>query len=148
LDVVTTNGVTCATSGDGNAWCWGAYWALGKQPTLASFSPSYVPLRVLTDGTTPLSQVARIADIGAGLYYTMCALKTDHTLWCWGARGADVAYASQLIDYTNAPVANVEITGRGCYLDAHDNKWQSVPGPYPVLMTTEQLPNYVPAPCP
>ena len=85
---------------------------------------------------------------GGSAYTTMCALKTDRTLWCWGATTVGLTYASQLIDYTNAPVANVEITGRACYLDAYGNKWQSVPGYAPARMTTEHLTSYVPAPCP
>jgi alpha-tubulin suppressor-like RCC1 family protein len=150
-DVVTTWRATCATSSDGNAWCWGASWALGMQPTLGGAS-SYVPVRVLTGATTPLSQVGKIVDMnafGSSAYFTMCALKTDRTLWCWGSVNAPgVSYAHQLVDYDGVPVANVGITGRGCYLDAYGHKWQSVPGPSPVLMTTRELPNYVPVPCP
>lgn len=85
---------------------------------------------------------------GEGVDTTMCALKTDRTLWCWGLTQAGVTYASQLIDYNNVPVANVGITGRGCYLDAYGHKWQSVPAPSPALMTTRELPNCVPVVCP
>ena len=145
-DVVATTWASCATTVDGSAWCWGADWALGVRPTAGS--SSYVPVRVQTNATTPLAQVAKIVNMNAfasSVYMTMCALRTDRTLWCWGGTGL---YASQLIDYNGTPVANVGITGRACYLDPRGHKWQSVPGPYPVLMTTRELPNYVPAPCP
>ena len=149
--VVATDspGATCASTIDGNAWCWGASWAIGMQPTVSG-SSSYVPVPVLTDATTPLSQVARIVDMTFGMTppSNMCALKTDGTLWCWGKDVYGLIYASQLIDYNNDPVANIEITGRACYLDAQGNKWQTVTAPSPRLMTTRQLPNYVPAPCP
>jgi alpha-tubulin suppressor-like RCC1 family protein len=147
-DVVATYFATCATTSDGSAWCWGEAWALGAQPT---GNDSYVPVRVLTNATTPLAQVARIVNMNgfaSSAYNTMCALRTDRTLWCWGLTTEGITYASQLIDYTKTPVANVEITGRTCYLDARGHKWEAVPGQVPALLTTRELPNYVPAPCP
>jgi len=149
-NVITNYEATCAASSDGNAWCWGASWVLGMQPTLSGAS-SYVPVRVLTDATTPLSQVAKILDMAGGIAFeTMCALKTDRTIWCWGKvlLPTAITYAAQLNDYNKVPVANVGITGRGCYLDAYGHKWNSVTAPQPARMTTRELTDHVPVPCP
>ena len=65
----------CATKTDGTVWCWGrnTSGALGDGTTI----DRPLPLQVVAMGTS-------VASVAAGVDAT-CAVKTDHTLWCWGA---------------------------------------------------------------
>ena len=65
---------TCAVKVDHALWCWGdnGYGELGDGTT----DRSPVPVQVS-------GQATGWAAVTAGIYHT-CAVKTDHTLWCWG----------------------------------------------------------------
>jgi alpha-tubulin suppressor-like RCC1 family protein len=70
---------TCAlgTMGSiGSSWCWGLndHGQLGNGTTANTKSPSRVSDNRSTTWTT----------IAAGFGYHSCAVKSDHTLWCWG----------------------------------------------------------------
>ena len=73
---------TCGIHNDGTAWCWGD----NQAGQLGSGTDSGTP----TSGTTPSpvpSQVGSVGDwsqLSAGHEHT-CGVKTDYTLWCWGA---------------------------------------------------------------
>jgi alpha-tubulin suppressor-like RCC1 family protein len=68
---------TCAVKTDHSLWCWGynGYGELGNGAT----TDSLVPVQVSGHATN-------WAAVTAGQYHT-CAVKTDHTLWCWGENG-------------------------------------------------------------
>jgi alpha-tubulin suppressor-like RCC1 family protein len=65
---------------DGSLWAWGANdeGQLGDQTLL----DRWTPVRVLTPGTSP----SRWLQVSAGGAFSI-ALRTDHTLWAWGANG-------------------------------------------------------------
>ena len=72
--VNTFGGHTCAVQTDGSLWCWGnnAYGQLGDGTT--------------TDRKQP-SRVGSANDwvvVAVGSFGHTCAIKTDHTMWCWG----------------------------------------------------------------
>ena len=65
---------TCATRPDHTLWCWGLN------------NAGQVGVGDTTDRTVP-TQVGTGADwaaISAGGSLHTCALRSDHTLWCWG----------------------------------------------------------------
>lgn len=65
---------TCTRKTDGTLWCWGANDSgqLGNGTT----QPSLVPIQVTALGN-------QVAQVTVGDLFT-CAIKVDHTLWCWG----------------------------------------------------------------
>jgi alpha-tubulin suppressor-like RCC1 family protein len=84
---------TCvALNNDDEVWCWGADDAgqLGDQRT----TDVDTPVVTTTGGSQALTDVVQLA---AGASHT-CALKRDHTLWCWGANGS-----GQLGDGSTSP---------------------------------------------
>ena len=66
---------TCAVKTDHSLWCWGGddYGQLGDGTTTSSL----VPVQVSGHATD-------WAAVSAGSLYSTCAVKTDHSLWCWG----------------------------------------------------------------
>jgi alpha-tubulin suppressor-like RCC1 family protein len=73
-----TAGFTCAVKTDHTLWCWGD----NTTGELAQGATSSTPT------TTPI-QVGVATDwksVTSGTNWA-CAVKTDHTLWCWGANG-------------------------------------------------------------
>lgn len=66
---------TCALGDDGTAWCWGRnkYGQLGMADDVEE---SGVPLPVVPLGPA--------VELSAGQNHT-CAVRPDHTVWCWGA---------------------------------------------------------------
>lgn len=72
---------SCARKTDGSLWCWGAdeYGALGDGKSGPNtFQTSPIPVVAL--GTDVVSVSTGSA--------TTCAVKTDATLWCWGANAS------------------------------------------------------------
>jgi len=84
---------TCAVDSGGAAWCWGAGadGRLGDGGTVDQVLPE--PVDVATGLTDTLA--ITVGDLHS------CALKTDHTTWCWGDNGA-----GQLGDGTLDPHAS------------------------------------------
>lgn len=68
---------TCGLKTDHTLWCWGAndYGQLGSGATAGSLNPNPTPVQVGSDYDW--------ASVSADGFHT-CALRTDHTLWCWG----------------------------------------------------------------
>jgi alpha-tubulin suppressor-like RCC1 family protein len=71
---------TCAIGAGSTLWCWGdnETGQLGTGPALLASSPRQVP----GTGWAAVS----VGDDGIGDDHT-CAIRTDHTLWCWGGNG-------------------------------------------------------------
>jgi len=78
--VATHGSTSAALRGDGTVWTWGANYdyALGNGTTI---DQSTVAVHVLQTQTTPLTNVVAIA---SG-YSHFLALKSDGTVWAWGA---------------------------------------------------------------
>jgi Regulator of chromosome condensation (RCC1) repeat len=78
LQPVSAGGLhTCTVKTDHTLWCWGSnfYGQLGDATT--------------TNRTVPVQVGGHASDwasVAAGASHT-CAVKTDHTLWCWGLNG-------------------------------------------------------------
>jgi alpha-tubulin suppressor-like RCC1 family protein len=75
----------CARKSDGTVWCWGAngYGQLGDGTNTDASAPVQV-VSVSGGITVPLTNAIAI-DAGENF---ACALRSDHTVWCWG-RNAD-----------------------------------------------------------
>jgi len=73
----------CAVFTEKTVSCWGsnAFGQLGNGSTTSSSHP----VKVITTNGDALSEVVRIS---AGLFHT-CALRIDHTVWCWGRNDHD-----------------------------------------------------------
>jgi alpha-tubulin suppressor-like RCC1 family protein len=83
---------TCAVNTAGAAWCWG----VGADGRLGNgfVGDQALPVEVISSG------LSSALEITAGGKHT-CGLKTDHSLWCWGANddgqlgiGSDVSQSS------------------------------------------------------
>jgi alpha-tubulin suppressor-like RCC1 family protein len=73
-----------AVDQDGRAWAWGdgSQGALGDG--VCGDHASYLPVAVMTDDTTQLAGVSEVSATKGGYQFTL-ALKTDGTVWAWGA---------------------------------------------------------------
>ncbi len=70
------NGFACGVQSGGTLWCWGTsnQNCLGQQLADGTVIAAPAQVGVATDWAS--------ASVGDGLG---CAIKTDHTVWCWGA---------------------------------------------------------------
>ena len=112
-DVTVGIGITCGIREDSTLWCWGfnAGGALGDGTTVNRSIPTLVGED--TNNSDGWKSVA------PGMDHT-CAIKEDHTAWCWGATGYLLA---QGIDDINLRETNpVPITPGG----ALPNDWYSI----------------------
>jgi alpha-tubulin suppressor-like RCC1 family protein len=79
---VVVGAATCARRNDGTAWCWGDD-RRGQAGDGTFGDAGHIrryPVEVM-NGTSPLTGVVTMA----GGDWHMCALRTSHTVWCWGA---------------------------------------------------------------
>jgi alpha-tubulin suppressor-like RCC1 family protein len=74
------DGVSCALTGDGYAYCWGADDA-GQLGDGAPKPSSPAPVRV--KGPANVGLLGSVQAIAPGRRH-VCALLADHTVWCWG----------------------------------------------------------------
>ncbi len=76
---MSSYGHTCALKNDGTVWCWGynKYGQLGIGTTATKTSP------VQTLGPGGTGVFTNVSQIATGSQ-SVCALKTDSTVWCWG----------------------------------------------------------------
>ena len=74
LSVSASGSHTCAVKADHTLWCWGdnGYGELGDGTTASSAVP-----------VQEHSHARDWAGVSAGGHHT-CAVKADHSLWCWG----------------------------------------------------------------
>jgi alpha-tubulin suppressor-like RCC1 family protein len=104
---------TCGVKADHTLWCWGANndGQLGTATNSDTDSATPDPVQVGTD--TDWVQVS------AGGRHT-CALKTDHTLWCWGANDfGQLGVAPDASTDTAQPVPH-QVTGSWAAVAAGD----------------------------
>ena len=88
---------TCALNSVGAMYCWGNGASLGIGPNVVT--PSSSPNRVLIDANTFLDG---ITDFSMA-YQGTCALRNDHTIWCWGdASGYAVQVKQDGVNVTDA----------------------------------------------
>jgi len=90
VDIDRSPNAACGIRSDGTAWCWGSrtYGKLGIGPTSDDTSK---PVQVQTDtGPDHWSDWVAIfaGDSNAG-DATFCGLRSDRSLWCWGAGYGD-----------------------------------------------------------
>ncbi len=102
---------SCAIVSGGHVKCWGknGWGQLGNETTQNSSNPVQVT-------PSPLSGVVALA---LGDEHS-CALKSDNTLWCWGAIGGGQLFASQVpLPDGVAPVQKIDAGGyRTCFVGA------------------------------
>ncbi|HEY5921075.1 MAG TPA: hypothetical protein VIV11_05360 [Kofleriaceae bacterium] len=83
LDVALGRRFICAVTYDGSVWCSGANDVGQLGNGASSATPRAEPVQVRDEAGKVLTGVI---DVGAG-YDFACAVKTDGTVWCWGANG-------------------------------------------------------------
>jgi alpha-tubulin suppressor-like RCC1 family protein len=67
---------SCAIKIDGSLWCWGDnYYGQLGDGTYGPYADKNTPVKIMSSG---------VSSVALGLYHT-CAIKTDGSLWCWGA---------------------------------------------------------------
>jgi alpha-tubulin suppressor-like RCC1 family protein len=93
----------CAVGQDGSVYCWGSDGA----DTLGFHQPVVVahprPRRVAT--------LSEVVDIAAGALET-CAIKQDHTVWCWGENTSGALGGGFASDESAKPI-EVKFAERG-----------------------------------
>lgn len=88
--VAPGEGHTCGIQRDGSLWCWGRNSSQNLGLGAGAPAQARVPQRIGSD------------DVWDSVVSTIdgsCALRTDHTLWCWGndaARGLSLATPTQI----------------------------------------------------
>lgn len=97
---------TCATTSDGELWCWG----LNSDGQTGDLNGSYHLSPVQVDGTG-------WTDVSTGFYHT-CALKNDGSLWCWGGN------ESGQLGSASVPTGQGSQSAVAVQLDG--NTWKSV----------------------
>lgn len=86
-NIVTAYAQTCAIA-DGKAYCWGQNWhgQLGDATTTAS----YVPVAVVTSGSSAIPSDVKLLNIGTAFDdvtangYSSCAMGDNLEFYCWG----------------------------------------------------------------
>jgi hypothetical protein len=103
--VLTGYSTSCALNAAGEVYCWGQGGALGIGPSAAN---SGSPNRVHTSAADPLAGVTDFSIAYGGA----CALRSDHTVWCWGGTpsGVGMPYATQM------QVGGVQPVAGGVYI--------------------------------
>jgi alpha-tubulin suppressor-like RCC1 family protein len=83
--VVAGNTHSCAFTAAGNVWCWGGNGnnQTGNPGNTGEASEVLTPDSSSEDGGVASAPLAGIVDITTGYDHT-CAIKSDHTVWCWG----------------------------------------------------------------
>jgi alpha-tubulin suppressor-like RCC1 family protein len=118
VQVSTGGDFSCALIGSGaesgHVYCWGAMTSgavgIGNPATTYDTGhgcPNYcklTPARVVTDATTP-TFLDDVVDIEAG-YLGACALKADHTVWCWGNYANTSANIATQVVVKGVPITN------------------------------------------
>lgn len=74
---------SCARRSDGSAWCWGdgRYGQLGDGTTGDAATHLRLTAVRVRRSASPFTDVRRLE---GGVSHT-CAVRADHTMWCWGA---------------------------------------------------------------
>ncbi len=125
---------TCALATNGTVWCWGSRGSgeVGDGVN-DSHNPATSPQQVIMDAAgTPLTGVK---EVSAGFAST-CAVKQDHTLWCWGGNWhgqlgngttTESAYPVQVMASSGTPFTGVEHVSVGaaltCAVKTDDTVW-------------------------
>jgi len=121
-EVVDQQWASCARRTDNSVWCWakaagiGLSGALGNGDATGSATTAYAatPVQLAAGGT--LGDALALQRGGQGFYAVpMCAIRADHTLWCWGARtdgnlmqtGHDEGYPVQIKATPSAALTDV-----------------------------------------
>ncbi|MCE9576593.1 MAG: hypothetical protein K8W52_25825 [Deltaproteobacteria bacterium] len=92
-EVVDQQWASCARRTDSSVWCWakaagvGLSGALGNGDAAGSATTAYAATPVQLAGGGTLGDALALQRGGQGFYpVPMCAIRADHTLWCWGAK--------------------------------------------------------------
>lgn len=75
VEVVAGGAFSCARNDAGRVWCWGGW---------DGWEPHIYTDNTVTPPVTPVGMGSGVKQLAAGWLH-VCALKTDDTVWCWGA---------------------------------------------------------------
>ncbi len=121
-EVVDQQWHSCARRTDGTVWCWaktagvGLSGGLGNGDAVGSATTTYAATPVVLSGGGALADALALQRGGTGYYpVPVCAIRADHTLWCWGPRtdgnllqtGQSEGYPVQIKADATQPLANV-----------------------------------------
>lgn len=100
--VTTSDDAACALKTNGSLWCWGSNYSgeLGQGGTDPDNHP--VPVQV----AAPATWIDQTISYNAG-----CAVRSDHTLWCWGTLQSPIKGSPPTQIGTDADWSNVVVAG-------------------------------------
>ena len=79
-----TEGVTCASTGSGHAYCWGSNGSGALQGTINGSMSAYSPVEMLTtSGGAPLALIASVQIVSGSA--SPCVVNSTGGVLCWGA---------------------------------------------------------------
>lgn len=91
--VVTGNYHTCAILTDRTVSCWGSNYANALGVTTSEQCPESFSSTGCATRPTPVPGVDNVERLFLGVWGT-CALRTDHSVWCWGSLSPSLARPS------------------------------------------------------
>ncbi|RMF17286.1 MAG: hypothetical protein D6761_04565 [Candidatus Dadabacteria bacterium] len=126
-DITVAQRVSCARTVAGDVWCWGTHGAgqLGV-PTFPLQAVVATPVQV------PISDVRQVQAISIENWSTVCAVRNDDTLWCWGDNGNGTVGNGSTVDVssptqvTAAPAVDRFVGTQGqapCLIDRSGSLW-------------------------
>jgi hypothetical protein len=134
VDIAVAGNISCAVTADGGVWCWGTNqygWLGNGLPSGQALVPGHV---LESAGGSSFGGAERVGVI----WGQFCAIKKDHSLWCWGDPDR---VPKAKVDSAMVPIGDVSSMGLSCLIRSDGTLWEALR--QSAMVKATQLP-----PCP